>query len=154
MLKAPANSTSYIDTAVTPGVTYKYSVAADNEISKTRSDFTDQVAVTTLVAPTDLKAKAGVGVVTLEWKGVLPTGCYYEVRRKIGDGMFSTVAGSGGPLYIDKQVNPGTKYTYQVRVKATNAMSDFTNNVTATTPYQASTSTTINQPASKIPLIK
>jgi len=153
MLKAPANSTSYIDTAVTPGITYKYSVAANNEGSKTMSDFTDQVAVTTLVAPTDLKAKAGVGAVTLEWKGTLPAGCYYEVRRKIGNGMFSNLAGSGGPLYIDKQVKPGTQYTYQVRVKTANAMSDYTNNATVTTPYQASTSTTINQPVTKVPLI-
>lgn len=153
MLKAPANSTSYIDTAVTPGVTYKYSIAANNEVSKNMSDFTAQVAVTTLVAPTDLKAKAGVGAVTLEWKGVLPAGCYYEVRRKVGDGLFSNLAGSGGPLYIDKQVNPGTKYTYQVRAKTANAMSNFTNDVTVTTPYQANTGTTINQPVTKVPLI-
>ncbi len=154
MLKAPANSTSYIDTAVTPGITYKYSVAANNENSKTMSGFTKPVAVTTLVAPTDLKAKAGLNAVTLEWEGTLPAGCYYEVRRKIGSGMFSNLAGSGGPLYIDKQVNPGTQYTYQVRVKTTNAMSNYTNDVTVTTPYQANTGKTINQPVTKVPLIK
>lgn len=153
LLKAPANSTSYIDTAVTPGVTYKYSVAANNEDSKTMSDFTKPVVVTTLVAPMDLKAKAGAGAVTLEWKGTLPAGCYYEVRRKIGAGMFSNLAGSGGPLYIDKQVEPGTQYTYQVRVKTANAMSNYTNDATITTPYQASTSKTINQPVTKVPLI-
>ena len=110
-----ATSTTYVDTNVTNGVAYKYSVSALNIIGE--SNKSNEVLLTPLGTPSEprtLSAVAGDGYVSLQWQIPLNNGgstiTNYRIYR---NGALLSQIGTN-TTYTDYNVINGVTYIYQI----------------------------------------
>ncbi|MBP1550168.1 MAG: fibronectin type III domain-containing protein, partial [Oscillospiraceae bacterium] len=123
-------ATSYVDTNVTNGTTYKYRVLAyvDGVWGKVSSEASaTPVKVTT---PQNVKATAGEGKVTISWSAV-DGATKYRVQRLNGT-TWSTINYPTTTSYVDTNVTAGTAYKYRVLAYVDGAWSAVSVVVTAT----------------------
>ena len=120
--KGIANTTAnfYIDTGVSNGKTYKYTVRCVSADGKTFTSGYDSAGITgtywNYATPNLTSIKCVDGGITVTWSSVGAS--QYRVYR-IHDGVDSgwvSLATVNGTSYTDKQVVAGHKYTYTVRV--------------------------------------
>ncbi|HUO10297.1 MAG TPA: C2 family cysteine protease [Phycisphaerae bacterium] len=146
-------TTSFIDTTVTSGTTYRYEVEAEN--GNVTSLVSNMAAATTpLMAPTHLVAAALSGnQVHLTWTGADATAAGYYVLRAIDGTHFArigmlTVGGPGD--YVDSSVVSGRFYTYEVQAYNGAILSAVSNNAAVGTPLTAPSglTTTLMKPTS------
>jgi hypothetical protein len=114
-----ANVTSYLDTGLTAGVQYSYSVRAYNSVGG--SGVAGPVSVTpnagALAAPTDLTAVAQSGTsILLEWTDNTSTEDGFRVYRKIGDASYApiTTVSAGITQFLNEGLTVGESYCYRV----------------------------------------
>jgi fibronectin type 3 domain-containing protein len=138
---AAADAVSFEDSGLAAGTTYRYRVSAcrgtlcsgfSNEAEATTSSGTTTIPST----PTNLSATAtSPTTVLLTWTA--PGGQdSYELRRRTGtSGPFTyTVVVPNSPSYEDTGLAPGTTYQYQIRACSAGGCSNFSSQVTVTTP--------------------
>jgi hypothetical protein len=115
--KISASNTSYTDTALTPGVTYKYTVTAYDAAGNHSIPSNTVVVNTDTIppgVPTGLNAKAiAQNQFNLSWQQSSDTGGSgvkgYKIFR---DGVY--LAGTTAASYVDNTVTGGNTYTYTV----------------------------------------
>jgi fibronectin type 3 domain-containing protein len=102
------NAVSFVDTAVTLGVTYQYAVSAINATSESLK--TAAVAgASAVTAPSGLAATPGNLMVDLAWDAVAGADSYRVFRNG------TLIANVTVPTYTDSSVSNGTAYAYTVR---------------------------------------
>ncbi len=118
---------SFTDTAVVVGSTYYYFVTAtikDLELETNYSAAVEVKVPSPMTAPTNVKAVAGEGQVTLTWDAV--TGAEeYNVFTYL-NGKYALVATVTKPMCIVTGLTGGTKYGFLVRAGAEGVWSSFT----------------------------
>jgi hypothetical protein len=109
---------TFTDSGLTPGTSYTYAVRALNADGFADSELLTIEIAAVLVAPQNLKASAGKGVINLTWTDSNTLETSYEVLRgTTSDGNFGHLAtvSANATSYSDTSVVRGTKYSYQVR---------------------------------------
>lgn len=135
------DTTSYTDTTALLGTSYDYRVVPWRfDIFGGAPIVVTVETGTGILAPTDVKAKAGVPLsIALTWKGMFEAGTQVMVQRENCDiyGCYGwTVVGqvdASTKRFTDTGLLPATPYTYRVRAISATSVSPFTNAVTATT---------------------
>ncbi|MBQ8843114.1 MAG: hypothetical protein IJZ65_10855, partial [Ruminiclostridium sp.] len=123
-------ATSYVDTNVTAGTTYKYRVLAYvNNAWSTASSVVTATPVASII-PQNVKAVAGDGKITITWSAVSGA-TKYRVQRLNGT-SWSTVNYPTATSYVDTAVTAGTTYKYRVLAYVNNAWSTASSVVSAT----------------------
>lgn len=141
-----AGTAAHADTGLLPGTRYTYRVRATN--AGGHSEPSNEASATTLVeapaAPTELTARAVTETqINLEWRDNSSGGSQEdnsEIERKTGDATFQRLASVArdATRFADTGLAPGTTYTYRVRATNAGGNSDYSNEVSATTPGGAS----------------
>lgn len=112
---ADVAATTYTDTTVNSGTTYKYTVRAMKS-GKVASSFNKSGLKRTFYATPVLKtAKSNGDGITVTWEASKGAPLY-RVFRKIGLGDFSGIGVTKNTSFTDKKVSVGVEYTYTVRV--------------------------------------
>jgi fibronectin type 3 domain-containing protein len=132
----PAGTTSYTDSAVTAGTTYRYAVHATNAVGDGPSS--SEVSATPYALPgaPTLVALAGRGQVSLSWStpadGGRPIQGYriYRGTSSGGEVLVQTIA--SGTSYIDGGLTGGTTYWYRVAAFTSAGTGAQSNEVSAT----------------------
>jgi titin len=133
------DTTSYLDTGLTPATTYyyrvhAYNVAGDSGYSNTASAATGQVPPP---APTNLTATAvSSGQVNLAWTDNASNEDGFRIERSTDGVTFTevTTVAANAVSYADTSVSPAATYYYRVRAYNSAGDSDYTNVSSATTP--------------------
>ncbi|MBI3193968.1 MAG: fibronectin type III domain-containing protein [Ignavibacteriae bacterium] len=135
------NTDNYEDENVIAGTAYQYRVYAYNGIGS--SGYTDVVTVTAGAnvippfAPSYLSASTvSATQISLEWKDNSPNEGGFRVERAPGGtALFTIIANPerGTTRYRDKNLQPGTNYTYRVRAFNNIGLSGFSNTADAIT---------------------
>jgi fibronectin type 3 domain-containing protein len=128
-LLATQAGTSFVDSSVSNGTAYTYTVVAyrlNSPASATSSPATATPVAPPLSSPTGLSATPGDAKVTLTW-GSVSGATSYQVRR--GGTLLATTATPG---YVDSAVSNGTTYSYTVVAVGPSSSSAPTAAVTAT----------------------
>jgi large repetitive protein len=129
--------TSYIDTAVTNGTTYFYTVKAVNSTgtsgASNEASATPPAAVVIPSAPTGLTAAVGNSQIVLTW-GQSSGAASYSVFRGLTAGGEGTtaIAQSTAATFTDTNVSNGTAYFYKVSAANSAGVSGLSNEVSAT----------------------
>lgn len=126
---------TYPDSGLTPGMSYTYAVRAFNAAGFADSALLKIETVAGLVAPQNLTASAGKGVIKLTWTDSNTLETAYEVLRgTTSDGNFESLAAlpANATSYSDTSVGRGTKYFYQVRALKGNVAGPVSATVSAT----------------------
>ena len=115
--------TSYTDTDVKSGTTYRYTLRAQKNQTLSgyqSSGYTD----IWLSVPTLSKAVSGSRGIQVTWGKVAGADSYQVYRKTSGSGwtLLGTVSGIS---YTDKSVSSRTAYTYTVRACRDNYLSDY-----------------------------
>jgi fibronectin type 3 domain-containing protein len=139
---SPVSSTSYVDTTVTNGTTYYYTVAAVNGsgqgASSGEASATPQAAPaaptgahTTLVSTTEID---------LAWTDNATNAAGYNFLRSVNGGAYTQIAtlGASAASYDDTTLTAGTSYSYEVDAFNVGGVSAF-NTVASTTLTSAPT---------------
>jgi fibronectin type 3 domain-containing protein len=107
--------TTYIDTTISNGTTYFYSVVASNGAGESpASPQAQAMPVAPPPPPVGLIAIPGNGRVALSWTAVHGATCYTVRRAMDPAGPYATIAGPPVPTCIDSGVANGTTYYYAV----------------------------------------
>lgn len=123
LVTALANSTTFTDTLVVPGTTYRYRVVTFNAAGQTATASLSANIPTTNgwpISPTGLVANIspnGAGVqVNLSWTANAINTTAYVLGRTGGTGTFTTVSllGRTNNTYTDTEVTIGATYVYSV----------------------------------------
>ncbi|MEQ1758998.1 MAG: fibronectin type III domain-containing protein, partial [Vicinamibacterales bacterium] len=137
-----AETTSYIDTAVTESTDYNYRVRAAN--AGGFSAYSATASVTTPPAPPTAPTGLGVTAPTsvaanLTWTDTSMTETIFHIERSANGGAFVEIgtAPANATAYTDTTTQPETAYAYKVRAANTGGMSDFSNEAAVTTPVAA-----------------
>lgn len=148
----PANTVGFIDGSVAEATTYSYRILAmgNGAFSPPSNEVTISTPGTVPLAPSNLVAAAGVGVVQLAWTDNAGNETAIEVFRSTDGVNFSLLATrpANTTSFADTDVVVGTTYTY--RVRATNAVgaSDDSNTASATVTQSSSyTGSDVGSPA-------
>jgi fibronectin type 3 domain-containing protein len=116
VVSSPA--TSYVDTQVTNGFTYFYTISAANS-SGTSADYSPAQSVTPAgvpQTPTGLAAVNNGSSIGLSWTGIYGATSYsvYKSISSGGEGASPLVSGLTSASYTDSSVTSGTIYYYKV----------------------------------------
>lgn len=129
------NVTEVLDTGLEPDTEYSYIIAAHNALY---SSFVAETKTTTGPKPPVLTATAvSSGEIGLTWINQSGNVDTYEIeRKKEGDSYVNlvTLSHPGELAYSDKSVSPGTKYYYRIKAWRVFYPSDYSQEVSATTP--------------------
>jgi probable HAF family extracellular repeat protein len=134
----PPNSTTFTDRGLLPGTTYTYRVRATNNSGA--SAWSNEAALTTPArpaAPAGLAVpSAGAKAVLLNWtvQGAGETGITIWRKENSGDWAPIGELPPGSTRYFDASVSPQTTYTYRLQAHNNSFASDWSSEVTATTP--------------------
>lgn len=137
----PVDSTTYTDTGLTAGTTYRYFVRAyqslgittdwsdpSNEASATPTGWTTTPLGTIPATPTDLNAVVfSQSSIELNWADNAHNEEGYRLERQLaGSGSWAVIATLGADIstYLDTGLSPATSYEY--RVTAHNAVGEST----------------------------
>jgi fibronectin type 3 domain-containing protein len=114
LVSLPANTTSYLDSGLTPGTEYDYHIQAYNVAGF--SDFTGYAALTIPAAPTGLSAIAAGDQITLSWAPTLGAATYnvYRSTSSNGEGATPLASGITGTTFTNVGLASNTTYYYQV----------------------------------------
>jgi rhamnogalacturonan endolyase len=128
-LIASVTELTYVDTGLTTGVTYYYTVQATNSGG---SSATSAVASSNAVLspPASLTAVPGNTQITLNWPAVVGATGYSVQRSATTGGPYTQVGTSGGTSFTDNGLTNGIAYFYVVAT--TNADGTGTNSAQAT----------------------
>ena len=109
------STVAYVDTSVTSGSTYTYTVRACS--GNTLSCYKSQKKVIYLSVPALSGAEEAGGNINVTWKKVNGASGYYIYRKTNGGGWsrIGTVKGGSTLRYADTSVSQGAIYTYTVR---------------------------------------
>jgi len=134
-----AGTTSFQNTAATPGTTYNYRVRASNS-----GGFSAYSAVATVVtpvappaAPTSLAATAVSSTqVNLSWVDTASNETSYLVERALSGGSYTQIAtlAAGATVFQDTTATQLTSYDYRVRAANSAGFSAYSAVATVTTP--------------------
>ena len=139
--KVPANTTSFEDQSVQPGIRYTYKVRAYvSGPPQFYSDFTNEATadpgVTVPAPPSGLEVRERNDSLVIRWQDNSDSEAGFEIWRRVGEaGYGSTYYKRVGPdvvEYTDTEVTPGTQYTYKVRAYNAAGFSEFTAEVSKT----------------------
>jgi fibronectin type 3 domain-containing protein len=110
----PANTTTYTNSGLQPGISYDYHIQAWNLGGYT--DFAGFVVTTVTAPPSNVLATAGAGQVALSWNASTGAIAYNIYRGTSPGGEAAEPIGTGltGTTYADTAVVSGTVYYYQV----------------------------------------
>jgi endoglucanase len=141
---APAGTTSFTDTGVSPGIPYSYTVTATDPAGNTSQPsaaFTQQAQnCPRPPAPTGLAATAQSGTtVSLNWNAVTEPGAGCSVTGYLVERGGVAIAAPGGTTNTDNSVASSTRYTYKVLAVATGGVPGAAAASTVTTPKVADT---------------
>jgi subtilisin family serine protease len=133
-------TTSYLDTAVTNGVTYFYVVSAVNATGESpNSNETGATpfapATTAPDAPANLAAATGPGVkkITLTWKASSGAVSYSVLRSTASGGPYAVVrAGLASPTFTNSGLSGKQQYFYVVTATNAGGTSGYSNEASAT----------------------
>jgi hypothetical protein len=139
----PVNATTHSDTGLTASTTYIYRLRAvlDDNVS----NYTDEITVTTpppplppLSVPAWLSVEAVAwDAVSLSWTAASEIGATYEIERKSGEeSIFVKIADADtdNTALIDDGLAEKTKYTYRIRSRLGERVSDYGVEIAVTTP--------------------
>jgi hypothetical protein len=130
----PANTTSYLDTSVSPLNTYIYRVRAVNATGPSPW-WSNEAWIDTVqppAAPSGLQLKtAATDQPVLAWRDNSDTELAFEVWRKSGAGSYERIDSlpADSILFVDQHLAPGITYTYRVRAISAGGASAWTNEV-------------------------
>jgi titin len=137
---SPATATTFVDNGLTPNTRYYYRVRALNSAG-VPGDFSSVASAITPDVPPTAPARLAVTAVTynqvsLQWADLSNNETGFQIERspdgsawtKIDEVVFNTTS------YIDKTVQPQTKYYYRVRAINAAGPSAYTTPVDVTTP--------------------
>lgn len=133
----PPNSTRFTDTNLASGTTYTYRVRGTSTVA---SDWRNEATLTTPArpaAPTGLTLPwVDAKVIVLHWsvEGADETGITIWRQGGSGDWLLVGVLPPGATLYFDTSVSPATSYTYRLQAHHNDYASDWSSEVSATTP--------------------
>lgn len=131
-------STSFTDTSVKNGTTYKYMVKAIDSKSKTISSSNSSgTSIRCISAPVLSSVSSSKSGVTLKWKTVSGVSGYY-VYRKTGSGDYekiATVKGGTKYSYLDKKAKKGKTYYYTVKAYYSSSTSAYRSGLKITDKY-------------------
>jgi fibronectin type 3 domain-containing protein len=127
--------TSYVDSGLTAGTTYQYTLTASN-VGGTGGS-ASAGAPTMCLAPASTTAKAASGQITLTWASVEGASSYDVYRGTIAGGESATpiAPGISGTSYIDPGLSAGTIYYYVVRAVNSAGTSAASSESSAQLPY-------------------
>ena len=138
---------SYLDTSVSSGGDYYYSVKASNGEESEASDAS--LINIPLIAPT-ISANSSLGQVSVNWASV--QGSFsYKVYRGTSPQTLSLVASVSDNFYIDTGVVSGTTYHYGVK-SVDEVDSEMSSTASATVPVNAPDTISASSSADKISL--
>jgi len=127
-LVATQATTSFVDSGLTNGTGYSYTVVATN--GSASSPASAAVSATPLApppaAPTGLTATAGNTAVALSWTAVASATSYHVYRNNV------LVGSPTGTTYSDTGLTNGTSYTYYVKAVAATTEGTASTSVVAT----------------------
>jgi titin len=135
------DTTIYSDTTVSPETTYYYRIRAYNTTGD--SAYSDEAHATTSAegavpsAPTGLSAAAASSSeISLTWTDNSDNEDGFKIERKTSGGTYSVLAtvGAGITSYNNIFLSSNTTYYYRVRAYNSLGYSDYSNEVSATTP--------------------
>ena len=137
-LVAPA-FTSYTDTKVSSGITYRYAVSAYNATGSGPLSPIKTVIAAALApaAPSGLTARAvSPSSSILEWSDNSNNETGFDIQRSTAGGSFVFVIEVGANLvtYQDNNLTPGTTYQYRVQANNSGSVSAFSTSGNVTTP--------------------
>jgi hypothetical protein len=145
---APANATNYTVTGLPAGVVNHFRVRAANDAGS--SAYTAAAGVTMLATPQGLTAQAVSDTqINLGWQSV-ENATRYVVQRTsdLTTGVWTNIATTGGTVYANTALAPGTPYFYRVQAIGIGSQSGYSTAAGATTTvngrqaYGFSTATT------------
>ncbi|MEA3313527.1 MAG: fibronectin type III domain-containing protein, partial [Caldisericota bacterium] len=132
---------SYSDTSVSAETTYYYRVKATNSIGD--SAYSNETTITTPVCGTVPSAPIGLSAtaessseISLTWTDNSDNEDGFKIERKEAGGTYSVLATVGTDItsYDNIFLLPNTTYYYRVRAYSSLGFSDYSNEVSATTP--------------------
>ncbi len=141
---------SYVDTNLSPSVTYRYRITAINSdgYGSPSGDPYGLPSATTLAAaayvpppdtPTGLTLTPTSGSqLTISWTAPSQAVTVYKIDRSVGGGFGPFVSSTTGTSYADVNLSPGGTYGYRVYAINNSGMSDATQAVYATMPLPPS----------------
>jgi fibronectin type 3 domain-containing protein len=134
-LQMDASTTNAVDASLPNGKRYYYQVEAATNFIDGAPSMT-QSAVTTLPAPTNLKATGGA-TVALTWTGTV-NATHYTVFRKTGAANYAAVGSSNAVSFTDSTgLVQGLTYTYVVHALTADNESADSNSASAVTTLAA-----------------
>lgn len=113
--------TSYTDTTVKSGSTYRYTVRALSGDAESGYDETG-LSITYIAAPTLKKITNTTAGVKLTWKKSKGAEAYWILRKTSG-GKWKKVGVATGTSYVDASAKAGVNYTYTVRCRSADGQS-------------------------------
>lgn len=111
------SATSFVDSGVTPGVTYYYKVASYKSTGNLMSSFTNTVnASVSAPVPTGLTATAvSDSQINLSWSWSGGSGVFFIIERSLdGSSGWTRLPDSVATTYQDKNLAANTRYYYRV----------------------------------------
>lgn len=120
--------TSFTETGLTNGVTYRYVVVASGDGGSSGNSNEVALVPTTSPSPPDAPVMSAVGVddgVKVWWSSIVGATSYEVWKQDAGAGTFALVKSSADLQVVDPSVNPGETACYKVRAVAGGLVSAF-----------------------------
>ncbi len=149
MITVAANTTSWADSAIAPGIRYYYRICAFNRAGKSTYSAVDSAAIpaSPVSAPSNLHASAvSDNQITLTWTDNAADAARFIVERKnAANAQFDSIAGLpvATLTYTDIGLSPSTPYEYRVRAVAEAGASPWSAVLSVTTSAPAAVQTVI-----------
>lgn len=125
-------ATTYVDSGLTPGTVYYYTVTAQDQ-SGNLSSASNEVGISLAAVPTGLTATAVPNYQQLSWNLVASATGYSVFRSTAAGGPYGKIAtGVAATSYQDADIKDSVLYYYVVAAEFPTALSVFSNEASAT----------------------